>query len=131
MKHQYDRFYSIVYRKCNRNFDLPSSLKKISRSCWISFSSSVAVFYFSANLFFSAMSTYDCAMMIRFSKNIGETFDASGELSPLASNVSPLFFVLLLTRSIWKWIASNGSSQFLILLLGKTLSSPSLFSILK
>ena len=41
--------------------------------------------------------------------------------SPLASNVSSLFFVLLLTRSIWKWIPSVGSSQFFILLLTKTL----------
>ena len=47
--------------------------------------------------------------------------------SPLASNVSSLFFVLLLTCSIWKWIPSVGSSQFLILSLTKTLSSLLLF----
>ena len=47
--------------------------------------------------------------------------------SPFASNVSSLFFVLLLTRSIWKWIPSVGSSQFLILSITKTLSSLSLF----
>ena len=51
--------------------------------------------------------------------------------SPLASNVSPLFFVLVLTRSIWKWIPPVNSLQFLILSLRKTLSSLSLFSILK
>ena len=47
--------------------------------------------------------------------------------SPLASNVSSLFFVLLLTCSISKWIPSVGSSQFLILSLTKTLSSLLLF----
>ena len=62
-------------------------------------------------------------LMIRLSKNNSETFDSSGELSPLASNFSPLFFVLLLTCSIWKWIASVGSSQFLILSYGKNKQS--------
>ena len=46
---------------------------------------------------------------------------------PLASNDSFSFFVLLLTRSIWKWIPSVGSSQFLILSFTKNLSSLPLF----
>ena len=62
MKQQHDRFYSIVYRKCNRKCSLPSSHKKTSRSCWLSFSSSVAAFYFSTNLFFCTISKYDCAI---------------------------------------------------------------------
>ena len=62
-------------------------------------------------------------LMIRLSKNNSETFDPSRELSPLASNFSPLFFVLLLTYSTWKWIASVGSLQFLILSLGKNKQS--------
>ena len=54
-------------------------------------------------------------LLIRFSSSL------------LVSNVSSLFFVLLLTRSIWKWIPSVGSSQFLILSFTKNLSSLPLF----
>ena len=75
--------------------------------------------YFSTDLLFTTISRYAWAIVYKiFNSEVG-------------SNVSIIFFVLLSTRSIWKWIASASISLFLILLLRKTLNSWSLFSTLK
>lgn len=100
------------------NFWSSSLNRKKSRSFWFSFFFFVFS-YFSTDLLFTTISRYAWGIVYKiFNSEVG-------------SNVSIIFFVLLSTRSIWKWIASASISLFLILLLRKTLNSLSLFSTLK